>query len=332
LVGTSVLNEGAVQRLYPYQNFFSSPLAEAMNRSGRSMYNAGYISVSHRLAYGLSLQGSFTLSKAMDDIGLDTVSQNLSGNGVGTTQQNPYNYKDDWSLSPSDTPKKTTVGFTEEIPVGKNKLIPIKNRFADAVLSGWRFGSGINAQSGWPNGFVLGGQGWWTSLPTSSTVSTTLVNKGSGVPPGSSLRPDIVPGTSCYNSADWHASPTTIRYLNPGHFAVPGSLGNPRFGNAHRTLGECRSPSVFQMDANAGKTLTLSGAKRLYLGITATNVLNHPTWFSSGGSHTIYQSINSAYLTNQSANVPFLNATGFGYISTGNIQIRVIQLNAKFTF
>jgi hypothetical protein len=348
------LTETWLQKLDPYQNFWTSALQESFNRKGLMLYNGGYVSVSHTVGLGLSLQGSYTWSKNLDNVGADSVASGLTGPG-GSTRQNPYQKDGDWSLSTTDVPSRLGLGFTEQIPIGKNQLIPISNRFLDPIVSGFYFGAVISAQSGWPSAMLLGGTGWWDQIapgPGYQTGKTGAyyVSNGTAVPTGAQLRPDVVPGTSCMSGLDWKGNLLTTPYLNAAHFSMPGgadtagtyTVGTPAFGDAPRTEGECRSPHVFQFNANAGKRIPLGGVKSLQLGITASDVLNHPVYVSTSNNHTLYGGLNSAWLTNPItpatgsspavANQPFLPSSSFGLISTGNVQTRVVQLNARFTF
>lgn len=333
----TVLAESPIQQLYPYQNFFSSALQELFSRVGRTSYNAMYASVSHRVGYGLTAQGSFTWSKSMDNMGVDFTSAQLSGNMRGV-RQNPYQVGGDRSLSGSDMPARITVGFNEAIPVGKNQMIPVSNKILNAVLGGWRIGGSYVASSGWPAGIVLGGSGWWTSLVSNGKGGYT--SNGTAVPVGATLRPDIVPGTSCYSGLDWRHHPSQYAYLNVNHFAMPGGAnitgatpGTPAFGNARRYMGDCRSPSYTMFDANGGKTISFEHHMSLNLGITANNVFNHPAFFTNGNvGGSLFGNLNSAWLSNPSANTPFTATSNFGFISTANVNVRLVQLNARFTF
>ena len=333
----SVLQESPYQKLLPYQNFFSSSLTELFSRIGRSSYNAMYASVSHRVGYGLTAQGSFTWSKSMDNMGVDFTSAQLTGQGRGV-RQNPYQVGGDRSLSGSDMPVRFTLGFSEAIPVGKNQVIPISNKVLNAVLGRWRIGGSFVTSSGWPVGMLLGGSGWWNSLPSNGKGGYT--NNGTAVPVGATLRPDIVPNTSCYSGLDWRHHPSQYAYLNVNHFAMPGGSntvgaapGTPAFGNARRYMGDCRSPNYTMFDANGGKSISFAHHMSLDLGITANNVFNHPAFLTNANvGGTLFGGLNSNWLTNPSANAPFTTTSNAGYISTANVMVRLVQLNARFTF
>lgn len=331
----SILAESIVQKLYPYQNFFNSPLTELFNRSGRSTYHALYISASHPVGYGFNATAGFTWSKSMDNMGVDFTSAQLTGNGTGS-RQNPFLVGGDRSLSSQDLPVRLNVGFTELIPVGKNQLIPISNKILVAVLGGWRVGGMLAQSGGWPIRVGLGGSGWWNSF-TSNGKGGYAAN-GTLVPTGASLLPDIVPGTSCYAAGDWQHYPSKYPYLNVNHFAMPGgnaagTPGTPVFGNARRFMGDCRSPRSFQLDANGGKSISLGHGRSLSLSVTASNVLNHPVKFATANANgSPFGSVNSAWLTNPGGNTPFTTSTGFGYLSTGNIPTRFVLLNMRLGF
>jgi hypothetical protein len=235
-------------------------------------------------------------------------------------------------------PLRLTAGFTEAIPVGKNQLIPISNKILNALLGGWRVGGMMSLSGGWPIKIALGGSGWWNSFISNGKGGYT--NNGTAVPTGATLRPDIVPGTSCYATGDWKHYPSQYPFLNINHFAMPGGAnvvgatpGVPAFGNARRNSGDCRGPRSFQFDANGGKSISLSHGMSLTLGITASNVFNHPSKFTNGNvTGSPFGSINSAWLTNPTTNAPFTSTANFGYISTSNIPVRFVLLNAKLRF
>jgi Carboxypeptidase regulatory-like domain len=316
----SVIQESALQSLNPYQNFYNQTLGQYYNRQGDSTYNGLYVSGTQRLRSGLSMVASFAWSKSIDDTGGDNNIQN-GGPFAGAPVQYYNDLRQERAVSSWDIPLKTTVGYTYQLPLGTGKLLSTHNRIIDGIIGGWVTSGMFTAESGQPFAPVLGSSGYWVST-----------NGSSALPAGINLRPNIASGVACINPA-WRANPFGQPYINPAMFSVPGSLGSPAFGNAPRTVTDCRSPRVVTFDANLYRRFRLGGNEKHYLevGVNALNAFNHPVFFLPGNSnYSAYNAFNTASLTN--AAVPgFTNQTSFGFLSPGNTEgiSRVVQLSAR---
>ncbi len=316
----SVLTETKLQSLLPYQNYFNQPMAEAFNRSGSSSYNAFYVTAAKRISYGLSAVGSFTWAKAMDTVGSDPAMANGGIEG-GAAPQSPLGLTYEHSLSNFDIPARGTVGATYKTPESVGGFWGTHGHFLESLATEWSAAANANDQSGYPLAATLGGSGYW-------------VTNGSGytsvLPTGINLRPSIAPGQNCITN-DWRQNFSNKPYYNLNYFSVPGSLGNPAFGNASRTLGGCRSPRLVTLDANLQKVIRLSRGDRVQLivGANAVNVLNHPNFAISTNPDAVFGSFNSSSVTNPS--VPAFTAnSSFGFASPGNQ--RLLQLTGRLVF
>jgi len=324
--GGAVLSENAYQGLRPYQNFFNATLNELYNRQGDSIYHGLYISMTHRYSFGLSLMGSFAWSKSIDDVGGDPNTNNFI---AGANQiQDIGNLHNERAPSIFDIPAKLTVGYTYELPIGSNKLLPIHNRVLEAVIGGWVTSGIVNRQSGYPFPAFLGGNGYWFDA-----AGGTAITNGTT---GWYLRPNVVPGQACINP-NWRQDPLNDSYINTSMFAVPGSLYNPVLGDAPSRLTNCRSPLLQTFDAQLNKRFRLGSDEKRYiqLGVNAINAFNHPVFFmgSSSAEHYVYSSFNTASLTNPSVPAFTIPAT-FGYLASANTSpmSRVVQLSVKVTW
>jgi hypothetical protein len=301
--GTSVINENLQQSLNPYQNFFNQALQESFYRQGLSNYHALLMGLTQRLSQGLSLQLSFTWSKSIDNAGSAMVG---STGAIYSTAapQNPYDLKNDRSVSNFDVPVRTTIGYSYTLPFGKGRL-GFHNRVLDSVLRGWSTSGIVNAQSGMAFTPILGSGGYFVST-----------GGGAITPTGLTLRPDIVPGQACMNP-NWDSNnPFAVPYLNVNYFTAPGSLNNPRLGSSPRSLAGCRSPHMVSLNGSLSKRIFLGKSERRYLQlqIDALNATNHPLFFFNPNSgRTAYNGFNTASITNPA--VPaFALQSSFGMV------------------
>jgi len=319
----AVISETQLQLLNPYQNFFNQNLTWASTgytRQGDSIYHALYLSGTHRHRGGLTTIVSFTWDKSIDDAGGD---HNINNYGSGGA--NAYQYVSNLGLeravSTWDVPVRLSVGYFYELPFGAGKFLSTRNRIMDAILGGWNTSGTFSAQSGQPFEPMLGGAGYW--------VSSTGV---SVLPTGITLRPNVSPG-ACINP-DWSSNPFGQSYINPSLFTVPGSFGNPAFGDAPRTMANCRSPRVVVLNGGLNRRFRLGKSEKRYLqvGVTAQNALNHSVFFVPTQSSTFdgaFNAFNTASLTNPSVPAFTVNPK-FGTLNPAStLSARVAQLNLR---
>jgi len=302
----SVTNENLLSSLGPYQNFFNQPLSESFFRNGVSNYHSLPIGVTHRLTRGLSIQAAFTWSKTMDDTGGSYV-VGQSGSIYGTaTVQNPFDLKQEKAVSNFDAAVKYTMGYSYALPFGRNQLFSTKTRIGDAIIGGWSTSGIFNTQDGMPFVPTLGSSGYW--------ISSSGAN---ALPTGIQLRPNVVPGQSCFNSAWSVSNPFNEPYLNWNAFSMPGSLNNPQFGDAPRTMTNCRSPWMTTLNASLSKKINITERVYAQLQVDVLNAANPLFFFNPNTGFKAYNSFNTASLTN--ASVPaFTNQSTFGIVNQPN--------------
>ncbi len=115
---------------------------------GASSYNALQADVNHRFTRGLSLRGTYTWSKALDDG--DSLNPTTAGNAPGLVS-NPFNLRADWGLATYDVRHAAAITGTYELPFGHGR--PFASRvhgFGSALISGWTTNSIVTLQSGFP--------------------------------------------------------------------------------------------------------------------------------------------------------------------------------------
>ena len=304
---SSVTNENLLSSLYPYQNFFNQTLSESFFRNGVSNYHSLPLGVTHRLTSGLSIQAAFTWSKTIDDTGGSYV-VGQSGSIYGTaTVQNPFDLKQEKAVSNFDAAVKYTMGYSYALPFGRNQLFSTKNRIGDAIIGGWSTSGILNSQDGMPFVPTLGSSGYFINSAGSNALPT-----------GIQLRPNIVPGESCFNSAWSVNNPFAAPYLNWNKFSMPGSLNNPQFGDAPRTMANCRSPWMTTLNASLSKKINITERVYAQLQVDLLNATNHPLFFFNPNTgFKAYNGFSTASLTNPA--VPaFTNQSTFGIVNQPN--------------
>ncbi len=109
---------------------------------GDSTYNALELHLDRRFQHGLLAQVSYTFSKAEDDGG-----EQLAGD---EQYRNAQNLKWEHSLATFDETNRFVTDILYDLPVGRGKALPIRNRFLDAVVGGWQANGIFTVYSGQP--------------------------------------------------------------------------------------------------------------------------------------------------------------------------------------
>jgi hypothetical protein len=116
--------------------------------SGNSNYQALQVKLEKRYSHGLSLLGSYTWSKLIDDA-------NVSSGGTGPA--NPTNYHLEKGLGQFDATQRLVTSFSYELPFGRGKHFGTGlSGAANKVLGGWTLGGIVQFQSGFPFTPVMG--------------------------------------------------------------------------------------------------------------------------------------------------------------------------------
>lgn len=320
-----IRTENLYQSLRPYQQFFDQSIQTIFDRNGNSIYHGMYLSFKQRFAQSLFLQGSYTWQKSIDDVSSSSNSADTGIFGLARPQ-NFYDLRAERSESTYNVPHKFTVGYSYELPVGKGKLLGVKNGVMDFLFGGWNTAGLFSAQAGYPVWVRLGSVGYWVSQGGGDALAGTTT-----------LRPDLIPGVPVTTS-NWQSDPygnnQGLRYLNPAAFAVPGSLDNPAFGTSPRTLPAGRNPWTTFFDANLSKRFKLKGdAVGVEIRADFINALNHPNFFiNPNNAHDLVGAFNRTALTDPNAS-PFTVQTGFGKFDRNNTTPgRLMRLGVKLTF
>lgn len=130
------------QALLPYPQYCSRFYGASEN-AGNSTYHSLQAKVERRMAKGMWLLGSYTLSKLITDAD-NTQSVAIGGwSGSGATAIfGPYMRSRNKSLGTDDIPHLLSLSAVYELPFGKGKRFLHDNVIVDKVLGGWQL-SGV---------------------------------------------------------------------------------------------------------------------------------------------------------------------------------------------
>lgn len=138
------------QLLRPYPHFLR---LEAFDRNGaNSEYHGVTARVEKRFSHGLTLIGSYTTSKLMDDF------SGIPGwqGAAPARDRTRYDARREWSLNEEDVSQRAVVSYTYELPLGKGKAFANGGGWTHWMLGGWQV-SGIHTFSTGIPIQVLGG-------------------------------------------------------------------------------------------------------------------------------------------------------------------------------
>jgi hypothetical protein len=232
----------------PRQNTAFSTI-ELKSSDGESWYNALIIDVRRRLAGGVALQSSYTLSKTEDTTQASTFFSDATN---GTTSAMPE-YIAGYNKGPSDfdTRHNWVVSFTWELPFAKTA-----SPLARALAAGWQV-SGI-----WT---MRSGQPLTVFVTANRSRSQWNPSRGPGI---GQDRPSYAPGFD----SDSAINGTPEQWFNPSAFVLQPA---GTFGNTGR--GDFIGPNLRTLDLAFSKSTGLSALSeraRLELRLEVFNLLN----------------------------------------------------------
>jgi hypothetical protein len=226
----------------------ASPLANPTGRSlfptlanfalqasaASSSYNAGILRVEKRLSSGLSVMGSYTYAKAIDNdsLGNTTITSGLDQSNIKALER---------ARSSFDVQHRLVVSFTYDIPA------KFGNKYLNAALSGWQAGGIIVEQSG---------------LPFTANLSSDRANNGLGLIGYG--RPNLVGDPNLPSDQQ-----TVSRFFNTDAFVLQpfGTLGT-----AGRNILE--GPGTNNVDFSLLKNITFTERHRLQFRSEFFNLFN----------------------------------------------------------
>ncbi len=275
------------------------------NSVGDSEANAGSVRLRKRLSQGLSIGGTYTFSKSLDDastIGAGATSGSGSaGLGAGGTAagagassgsssagatnvaQNAFDLSAERGLSSFNQTHRFTADYLWELPFGHDKRRLTGNTVPRAIFGDWQ----------WSGDWMIA-----TGLP----FTPRLLGDFSDVERGTNgtLRPNLVPGESISIP-----NPSIAQWFNTAAFVAPLA---GQYGDARRNSIIGPPNRVFDMAFT--KIFPLKESRILEFRAQATNIFNIPQ----------YAAIDTQ-----------VNSPTFGRVTAVGA-MRAIQLTARFRF
>jgi hypothetical protein len=253
--GTGVVGGQQVaynQLLRPFPEFASVNLNDYR---ARAKYDAFIVKAQKRFSHGLTFLSTYTWSKNEDS---SWAASNFL-NASKSAPQDVYNLGAEWSRSVVDLPHRFTTSASYDLPVGRNKLLPVNNSVLNFFAGNWS----VNAITVIQTGFPL-------AIAQNSNNNRAI---------GSSVqRPNIVAGVNpCVGgSPEDHAGGALVArtnpYLNPAAFTTAPAY---TFGNAPRTIG-CLSPGYENWDISVFKSFPIRERITFQFRAEALNAFNTP--------------------------------------------------------
>jgi hypothetical protein len=281
---------GNITSRVPFPNFGVIQLVVDGNNAN---YNSGSLKATRRFSQGMSLTGSYTWSKSMDN------SSGIRNQGFDTLfPQDNRCRRCEYARSSFDTTHRLVVGAVYDLPVGRNKLWNIQNSIANGLIGGWQMSAGMTIQSGVPQNLTIGG------VDNASTG-----NQGTDRPSYSGV------------GNGYAADRTPSRWYDPASF-VQAPAGT--FGNLSRNF--LTTPHFQSIDFALHKQFPLPYGEThaVQFRAEAFNVLNHPSWGAPSGNI-----LAGAAFAGAPANAA---RQGFGVINSTAIPMRQIQFGLKYLF
>jgi hypothetical protein len=269
---------------------------------GYSSYNALQTSFRERFGYGF-VTVAYTWSKLMSNT--DSVTSFLDESSIGGAAgvQDNTTVGLDRSLSNYDVPHNLTLGYSVELPFGKNKrFFSGANGVVDKLVSGWRVNGLTSIRSGTP-----------LAVTQTGSQLQGLVGVGTGFigATNNTIRPDVVLG--CDTNASGSPVDRLNQWFNTSCFTlVPTGPTDPvRFGTAPRVISSIRTMGTDNWDLSLGKETSITERVNMQFTAEAFNLFNHTRF--------------GAPATNRSA-------ANFGQVTSVANQPRQIQLGLRFSF
>ncbi|HZI56118.1 MAG TPA: TonB-dependent receptor, partial [Verrucomicrobiae bacterium] len=226
---------------------------------GSSILHQGTLRLRKRLRHGLSVGGTYTYSKSIDNA-------SSIGGGATVVAQNDLDIAAERGLSSFDQRHRLVADYLYELPFGKDKKWLTSSGIGQKLFSGFSFSGNMSIASGFP------------FSPRFFSRSTDLSRGITGA-----ARPDIVPGQSIESS-----DPTIQQWFNTAAFASPAGV----FGTAGRNI--IIGPGSVSFDMAVSKNIQLKEMQGMEVRLSAANVFNtvHFTTIDSAfGSPTFGQVI-----------------------------------------
>jgi hypothetical protein len=254
---------------YPqYLNIFTNAgqPASVGERAGNSTYHAMTLKLDKRYSNGMTLLGSYVLSKQFSNA--ETAA--IAGGGP----LDHYNKQLEKALAGNDQTHLFRLAFTYDLPFGRGRpfnLGRVGNALADWTISGF-----LTYESGTPQTMTHN----FSPIGTGSRVFITSYEGWRAPIKGEKFDPykDVWLDASKFNQG------------------IPQSVLETQFGNATRNNPKLRSPWILDESLGVAKNISFTERVRFSIRGEAFNVLNRVRW---GGPNNAVTGANFGQIRNQ---------------------------------
>jgi Carboxypeptidase regulatory-like domain len=226
---------------------------------GRSNYNAMQVKFTHRLQYGLEVQGAYTWSHALDDSN-DPLAQAAGNRGY---PRNSRNLAEEYGNSDNDIRHTAVISYVWGLPVGRGKNYLNSGRLG-RILAGIQLSGITTLQSGHP----------FDVFSPTDMERTGVIGRADlvGNPFAPGTNPNAAAGKVYFTNVDaLSARVDPVTGLGP-LYTGPGSVGRNHF----------YGPGYVDFDLALSKRLRLTERFGLDARIEAFNIFNHPHFSNPG--------------------------------------------------
>ena len=135
------------QALLPYPQYCSA-LQGINENAGNSTYHSFQLKVEKRMAHGIYLLSSYTISKLLTDsegVQMDAATWSAAHGVIS-----PYERRRNKGLALNDVPQALTTTFIYDLPLGSGKRWANRGGVANALVGGWQISTILRLTSGVP--------------------------------------------------------------------------------------------------------------------------------------------------------------------------------------
>jgi Carboxypeptidase regulatory-like domain len=258
------------QSLRPFPQYGALDTLDGQEDYGQGNYEAFIAKIQRRFQNGFSLLGSYTLSKLLTDADYFSAGVEPWGSSI----QNPFNLKNDKSVSTSDIPNMVMLNYIYELPFGHNKPFLNSNSVENYVVGGWQIAGIHRYFEGQPNQLSC-----TNGIPGADTC----------------IRFDYVPAQPVASASVRNKTfnPLTDLYLNDAAFVdqnvnVPTTPGEAyQLGNVPRTLNGylgARLPTFYDEDFSIVKRFPFIREQNIEFRAEMFNAFNRHIWGGPNGN------------------------------------------------
>jgi hypothetical protein len=220
----------------------AAPVFNFETSQADSIAHAGTVRLRKRLRHGVSIGGSYTFSKSIDNA-------STIGGGATVVAQNAADLAAERGLSSSDQRHRFVADYLVELPFGHDKRWLANKSVLRNVFGDWQWSGDWTIASG---------------LPFTPRVLGSVTDVSGGT--NGTLRANLVPGQPISLP-----NPSVSEWFNTAAFMAP-SAG--QFGDAGRNSIEGPGSVVFGMAFT--KVIPMGDVRMLELRAQATNIFNTP--------------------------------------------------------